>query len=556
MMNEMKRIIIVLVMALACYSAIAGEHLRERVYLSTDKTVYVAGDKVWLSAFCIDVNTNALSTFSRTAYVELHSTGGMVQTAKVALESGRGGGELSLPMTLPTGNYKLLAYTAQSCNETAYDYLLGARTISVFNTLSADRVDGGVEVLDAMPAASSAAPASDGIAIKYSDGEITLVNETPSAVSLSLSIYHDDGIPSPVDPGLGKFLEGVRNLPPATFTQSRTAEYEGEIVRAHVAGVDASKIPLLEGCPAFLSVPSKDFDIYSAPVSSDGTLSFYTDNILGQKDMVLEIGGIDNDMACHLELESPFVDVSVTDIPALGISPDMTDALALRNMGMQISRAFDADTLYEYIPYRKNPILTNRCIRYILDDYTRFPLMEEVFVEFIPELRIRKSGGRRDIQVCMEDSFNTYYFAQGSSLMMMDGVPVFDQEKIIGYDPLLVKSIDIYPFTYFIGGRSFSGLVNFVTYKGNLPSMKFADNARVLSFQGASVPVAMTGEGMDAAYPDYRQTILWHPLLSLDAGQSITLKCKTPAYGGRFEIVAEGLSADCSPAGGRASIVL
>ena len=126
--------------------------------------------------------------------------------------------------------------------------------------------------------------------------------------------------------------------------------------------------------------------------------------------------------------------------------------------------------------------------------------------------------------------------------MLLDGIPVLDHEKIFAYDPLLVHHIDIYTDAYFLGIRSFSGVVNFVTYKGTLPSMKFEDNVRVVDFQGCSLPLAYTCEGVGSDYPDFRQTIYWHPLLTLAPGESKEVECKTPAYGGRFEVFAEGLS--------------
>ena len=82
----MKKILSLLLCLLISLPALLGaEPRRERVYISTDKEVYVAGDAVWLSAWCLDAGNGRLSDFSKIAYVELHSLTGMVQTAKVAL---------------------------------------------------------------------------------------------------------------------------------------------------------------------------------------------------------------------------------------------------------------------------------------------------------------------------------------------------------------------------------------------------------------------------------------------------------------------------------------
>ena len=209
----MKRILSAYLLLSACLWALpltGAERIRERVYVSTDREVYVAGDAVWMSAWCLDASTGRLSTFSKTAYVEVHSADGMVQTAKIALEGGRGAGRLYLPTTLPTGNYRLLAYTKLGASEQGFDPLTGARTLSVFNTLSTARAP-GVEVSDRVPEAASV-PSSGALSVAAAgaapsaSATLTLENRGTEPVSFSLSVRHDDGIPAPAGSRIGDFV--------------------------------------------------------------------------------------------------------------------------------------------------------------------------------------------------------------------------------------------------------------------------------------------------------------------------------------------------------------
>ena len=59
--------------------------------------------------------------------------------------------------------------------------------------------------------------------------------------------------------------------------------------------------------------------------------------------------------------------------------------------------------------------------------------------------------------------------------------------------------------------------------------------------------MAYTCEGVGKDYPDYRQTIWWHPLLELAPGESMEIKYKAPDYSGAFEVMAEGLTEDGEP---------
>ena len=526
-----------------------AERLRERVYLSTDRDVYVAGDAVWLSAWCVDAGSGRLSGFSKTAYVEIHSADKLVQTAKIALDGGRGAGRLFLPTTLPTGNYRLFAYTRLGASEEGFDPLTGARTLSVFNTFSTERAEGGVEVVRQAPQPHSV-PSAGALSVQAADASaagsarIRLTNNGTEPVRFSLSVRHDDGIPAPESAHIADFVRGMRSLPaPRGFDAAVIPEYEGEIIHARVTGTDAAGLRAVEGKYAFISSPGSGENIYTESVDSDGTALFFTSNIFGDREMFLEIQDVDRDNICHLELVSPFLDLPAGELPPLPLYEGWSRALELRSLGMQLEKNFDADTLYTALPAKVHRIFDEReCSTYILDDYTRFPLMEELFIEFIPELRIRRVNGKRELQVHISDHLGNYSFLNSASLVLLDGIPVLDQEKIFAYDPLLVHHIDIYPDSFFLGIRSFTGVVNFVTYKGTLPSMQFEDNVRVVDFPGCSLPLAYTCAGVGGDYPDYRQTLYWHPLLTLAPGESATVECKTPAYSGRFEVFAEGLS--------------
>ena len=139
--------------------------------------------------------------------------------------------------------------------------------------------------------------------------------------------------------------------------------------------------------------------------------------------------------------------------------------------------------------------------------------------------------------------------------MLFRSVPVFDHAKMMAYDPLLIESVSVYPQTCFVGSRIFKGIVNFVTYKRNLPGFTFDGSTRVVDWQGVSWPQACTGRRLAAGdtYPDYRQTIYWHPLLEIGAGETVKIPCVLPDYRGSFVVVAEGLSATGEPVTARIS---
>ena len=444
---------LILVAALVAFAPLsAQERVVERTWLSTDKDVYLAGETVWLSAFCLDAASGAFSDVSSVAYVELHSAGGLAATAKVALSGGRGGGRLDLPLTLATGNYRLIVYTAQNKDEADYDYEgLAAKTISVFNVFSSDRVKDGVEVVSAGEYRDEGQrhprPDRGSLALRYEDGRLVLDNPTGERLTLSLSVWHDDGFHSPANPGIADFLAGCRAVGPRTFRGQLPPDYEGEIIRGRITGFSQAMIPELIGRHAFISTPSDKSDIYAAPIREDGSVVFYTANIYGNKECVCEIEGLSPESNCHVELLSPFVNASVAPAAPLVLSDAQAEALKQRRVRMQIQRQFDADTLYDFLPVRGDGLFDEEaCVRYVLDDYTRFHTLEEDFIEFISELRARKGpDGKTRIQVRLDEDAAGPGFAEEAALVLLDGVPVFDHAQMMAYDPLLIESVSIYP---------------------------------------------------------------------------------------------------------------
>ena len=517
----------------------------ERIWFSTDRNIYVAGERIWCSALCMDAATRTPSELSSIAYMELHSASGIAQTAKIALMEGRGAGYIDLPNTLPTGNYRLIAYTSANFNELGYDFDAAfSREISIFNVLSTAR-SGEVKVVEesdylaAVAIAPFTTPCADvQISVAPEAGRldripVCIVNNTGEKITFSLSIFNEDGILVGKMTGPEEFLEMLPDVDKVIFDHNRTPEYEGEIIIAQS-----------NEKTAYISAIGNYSDVYIAESADDGTVRFFTGNIYGDVELVGNIASI----------RQPFAEPQLKAPSPLLISQSLRDRLEFRGAAMQIGRRFDSDTLCELLPKRENTLLGAERITYLLDDYTRFPLMEEVIVEYISQIRARKKAdGTRDIQVKIENVFRTGEFAEDASLMMVDGVPIFDHEMIYRYDPMLVESIDIYPYAYFIGSRQFDGIVNMKTYKGTIPSLTFGPEVRIIEFQGTAIPMAYTCRNLaeNADYPDYRQTLYWHPLLTAGAAgttdSSITVICNTPDYNGTFSIVVEGITSSGRP---------
>ena len=534
---------------------------QERVYVSTDKELYLAGESIWCSVFCIDESTGKYSQFSSVAYLEFHSKRGMEALIKVAMADGRGCGRLQVPFSFATGNCTIVAYTSKDGGDSKGEF--NGKTVTVFNTLSSDKVKDGVEVVEkGEPVmAPEHKPVEDSGAISIEVGEqgngavpVKIRNAGGDGASMSVSVYHIDGI----EDIIGK--RGYDNTSllerKGDFEVTGIEEYAGEMIRTRVfrdgkplRGNDA------KGVYMYMSAMGNTDDTYIANVDSLGYATYYTNNISGKRDLLFDVvtnikqtakigTGPDSGNGFKVEKAGREFIHRPAEIPVLKISGELEEPLKKRSMRMQVGRRFEQDTLFNLMPMRSNDFFgAVEPIVYNLDDYTRFPLMKEVISEYVSNLRVRKVEGEERLLVLWQETEGAYTVSRQYALALLDGVPVRDHSKIINMDPLLVKQIIIYPRRYLLNYFMFDGIVKFNTYKGDMGGMKLGEDVNILSHDGPQYPLAFMGDRIpgNGRYPNYNSTIYWNPVVDMGKDGVYEFNCPLPDYKGKFRIVVEGI---------------
>jgi len=84
----------------------------EKVYLHTDRDVYLPDEDIWFKAYLVNAQNNKPINYSHNLYVELISPGLKIIARHVLrMENGLGNGDFKLADTLSGGTYRLRAYT-------------------------------------------------------------------------------------------------------------------------------------------------------------------------------------------------------------------------------------------------------------------------------------------------------------------------------------------------------------------------------------------------------------------------------------------------------------
>jgi len=324
---------------------------------------------------------------------------------------------------------------------------------------------------------------------------------------------------------------------PAGFTY--LPEYKGHIVTAKVINT-ITNAPALN-IMTYMAVPGKRVQVYVSQSDSAGHVLFSTKDFYGPGEVVVQTNEM-IDSTYRIDIASPFSEqYSKTVEPKFEFANGMQNALQAHSLGVQvlniystnnIKKTYDpgADTLAFYgKPYKT----------YKLDDFTRFTTMEEDLREYVSEDNIVRSKGRFHIKV-----LNDRGFLDSDPLVILDGVPVFDINKIFSVDPLKVNKLEVNRERYFYGPSADEGIFSFTTYKGDLGGVELNPKAVVIDYEGMQLrrefysPAYEADAQAKSRIPDFRNMLYWTPTVS-DQGK---ISFFTSDQAGKYVGVVQGLT--------------
>ncbi|HRW95789.1 MAG TPA: hypothetical protein P5167_08080, partial [Bacteroidales bacterium] len=283
-------------------------------------------------------------------------------------------------------------------------------------------------------------------------------------------------------------------------------------------------------------------------IRDSGKVRFFTSNLYGDGTLVSYVPSF-NHKKYHLVLDSVYTHPQVDWIPQLILDRTREDVLLERSLGVQIAQAYRMDTLAVEKRLPANLLFENTGIVYKLDEYTRFPTMGEVLIEFIREARFKSEDGTHKLQVRLRDATGVAYYLQDPTppLVLLDGIPIEDHEKIYNYDPNLVKEIIIHTDRYAFGSIYYNGIIFFRTFKGDFPGLDLDESMRIQEFRGVQNPRSLAVVPADSRLPDLRHTLYWNPQLEVKPDESVTLNAITSETTGTFRVLIQGLDMKGNP---------
>jgi hypothetical protein len=333
-------------------------------------------------------------------------------------------------------------------------------------------------------------------------------------------------------------------------------EYRGHIIRGKVTRPTGPS----NGVLTYLSAPGRNIQVYGSLSSGQGDVKFEMKDFSGPRKIIAQTNTT-KDSISTIQILSPFSNqYAGVNIPAFTLSQTKEPLLISRSIGMQVQDVYYQDReKIKYSGVDTTAFYGKADASYYLDDYTRFPVMEEILREYVPGVMVRK---RRDgFHFILLDHVNKGVFDE-DPLILLDGIPVFDVDKIMAFDPLKVRKLEVLNRRYYMGVLSLPGVVSYTTYGGDLAGFQLDPRVVQIDYDGLHLqrefysPSYESSRQRDSRLPDKRQLLFWAPAVITDKEGKHHLEFFTSDNAGDYEVVVEGMTKNGVSGTGTTSFVV
>jgi hypothetical protein len=300
---------------------------------------------------------------------------------------------------------------------------------------------------------------------------------------------------------------------------------------------------------SFLTIPGTETKFYTANSDNDGNVRFDLKNFYNEGEIIWQTNSA-IDSIYSFKISNPFVNhISGNGVSDFSLQKYNLVAMTNHYKYSQIQSNYSGRKNRKFMPTNSDTtaFYGKPDYSYLLDNYVRFTSMEEVIREYVLPVNVRKSGGKNQLHVL--DKLKQDFF-ETEPLILLDGLPVFDTEKLLKYDPLKIKKLEVISGKYFLRNMAFDGIVNFITYTGQLTGFELDPKAVLIDYEGIQLkrefysPKYETESQSSSRLPDFRQTMHWNPQIKTNKNGLAKVEFYTSDFPGKYAIVLQGITND------------
>lgn len=553
-MDRLKHIILLLVLINTQLSkAQQTIAVDETVFIHANATTFVSGETLLYKVYCLKATDKTPSDISKVAYVELlDNTKKSVFKTKVSLENANGQGDYFIPTTLKTGSYKLVGYTNWMLNKPVSE--LFQLNINIVNPYKTDEKTTAENLL-ASGSSTSDDLKNENVVLKLNkktftnrelvDLKIQSSNNNFVDGVYSLSVRKLDNIPAQNQISAVKFASNT-SYPVVLDLQNQDKivlpELRGEIISGKITA--KNKTDKIDNLSVGLSIPGKSFAFKVVKTDNNGNFIFNVDKTFYTSNIVIQL----------IDEKANNYDVAVNNAPEIDyskisfekdakLSYTFKESLLERSISSQVENAYfhkkvdnvektpSLDAFYYPLPKE-----------YILDDFTRFKTLKETITEVVVEVYSKQKDDKLYLHVNDPSIFPQL---PESALVLVDGLYLENQNDLVNYNMKNVYKIELIVGRYYVGSKSFNGLISFTTFDKDFKSTQTGSSIVkpvVLRPQPKKIYNKVNYENIadNQRIPDFRNQLFWNPDVQLNKDSETSFY--TSDLSGTFEIRLEGFT--------------
>ena len=516
---------------------------QEGLVLLTDRGHYISGETINYKAFYRRPAESSDAAWSRVLYVELILPNGTpIVQSKVLLDTSTSG-SLLIPEGLSSGSYYLKAYTRwmRNCGPENFVYTslriydpyneqvlpvdtLGWEPRPVETLLSQPEMHGS-DMLECLLAKDS-----------YGTREEVVVDlnwnfsYAPANLTISVARSGLQGDQSYFRPGCSEDKQGASDILPETQGLSLTGQA--------VSFSDKTSAPY---ATIYVSVLGGDRDFFCNYSDSAGRFYFSFPEYAGERDLFVSAYHSETD-DLELLIDRDFSQDAL-QLPSypLRLNDTLTELITEMSVNAQVSQQYyPKQVLIQETQAPEELLFYGRPTSSIkFDDFVNLPTLEEYFVEVVPQVAVRRSGGVRRLILQGEHPDLSIY----PPLLMIDGVAIFDIEAVLAVSPRLIDRVEIVNAPYIRGNVSFGGIISLISKNNDLGYIDLPSSGLLVNYRMLDLSASDTIQYgiVDPRLPDVRNTLYWNPGLELNSTTGKRISFRTADLKGEYEILIRGI---------------
>jgi hypothetical protein len=252
-----------------------------------------------------------------------------------------------------------------------------------------------------------------------------------------------------------------------------------------------------------------------------------------------------------IELDNPFPDSFSRSYPnTFTLDTGMLEVINNAVISMQVKRIYDSS-----LPAKpESPAKTSINDFFGRPDYTtrmsnfiQLASLREAIKEIVPGAVTTSRKGKTVINTIYK---NNLQIETRNPLVIVDGVPVFDHEKVLNITGDKIEKIDVLNTEYIISGIALGGIINITTYDGDLSVIEFEKPVFRQEFEAMrggsdfNCPDYSDLSQKESRIPDFRNTLYWNPEVETDENGHTVIEFYSSDQSGDYRLLVEGFTSD------------